>query len=201
MNMVGLTRDFISPLEARAAGFAYIAHAGQARKYTGEPYVRHLAEVANTVLDVGGSEDMIVAAWLHDVVEDTNTSLAQVRQIFGAAIEEMVEMLTDVSKPSDGNRAARKTIDRIHSAKASPQAKTIKLADLLSNSRSIVAHAPDTFKRVYLAEKALLLDVLREGHRLLWRQAWFSLESAALFYGLLDDRLLPVPPSDLLGSL
>ena len=79
-------------------------------------------------------------------------------------------MLTDVSRPEDGNRAARKTLDREHIAKASPQAKTIKIADLIDNSRSIMAHDPQ-FARVYLAEKRLLLDVLTEGDPTLYAMA------------------------------
>jgi hypothetical protein len=71
-------------------------------------------------------------------------------------------MLTDVSRPEDGNRAARKAIDLAHTAKASPAAKTIKLADLIDNTRSIVERDPD-FAKVYLQEKARLLEVLQEG--------------------------------------
>jgi hypothetical protein len=79
-------------------------------------------------------------------------------------------MLTDVSKPTDGNRAKRKNMDREHIAKASLQAKTIKLADLIDNTRSIVEHDPK-FAKVYLTEKALLLEVLREGDSFLWSMA------------------------------
>ena len=66
---------------------------------------------------------------------------------------ELVDDLTDVSKPQDGNRATRKELDRQHTAKASPDAKTIKLADLISNSRSIMKDDPN-FAKVYMKEKA-----------------------------------------------
>ena len=82
----------------------------------------------------------------------------------------LVRDLTDVSKPEDGNRAVRKEIDRQHTAQASPQAKTIKLADLISNTVSIVEHDPK-FARIYLKEKALLLEVLTEGDPTLYAMA------------------------------
>ena len=68
-----------------------------------------------------------------------------------------------LANASDGNREARKKIDREHIAKASPEAKTIKLADLIHNTQSIVRHDPG-FAKIYLAEKELLLKVLKEGN-------------------------------------
>ena len=62
----------------------------------------------------------------------------------------------------DGNRAHRKAIDREHTAQAPAAAQTVKLADLISNSRSIMEHDPQ-FAVVYLAEKRLLLEVLTKG--------------------------------------
>ena len=81
---------------------------------------------------------------------------------FGIEIATLVSDLTDLSKPDDGNRKVRKTIDRLHLAKASPMAKTIKLADLIDNAESIVQHDPK-FAKVYMREKRLLLEVLQEG--------------------------------------
>jgi len=117
------------------------------------------------------------------VVEDTPATLDEVVRIFGFEVSELVEMLTNVSKPADGNRAKRKMIDREHMAKASPQAKTIKLADLIDNTRSMVEHDPK-FAKVYLAEKALLLEVLREGDASLWRMAHKILLNCSKFSGM-----------------
>lgn len=58
-------------LIADAAAFAAQAHAGQVRKYTGEPYIRHPEAVAKLVQASGGDTAMVAAAWLHDTVEDT----------------------------------------------------------------------------------------------------------------------------------
>jgi (p)ppGpp synthase/HD superfamily hydrolase len=152
--------------------FATAAHTavGQRRKYSGEHYIHHPAAVVEIVSSVPHTPEMLAAAWLHDVVEDTGVCLDLISSEFGTAVELLVGFLTDVSKPDDGNRAARKAIDREHTAQASPAAKTIKLADLIDNTRSIVAHDPD-FARVYLKEKALLLEVLRDGDATLWAMA------------------------------
>lgn len=162
----------LSLLEDRARLFATGAHAavGQARKYTGEPYINHPAAVANLVRSVPHDDAMLAAAWLHDVVEDTRVSLSVIEDEFGADVAHLVFDLTDVSNPSYGNRAARKAIDRAHTQNASPRAKTIKLADLIDNTRTIAAYDPD-FAAVYMQEKALLLQVLREGDPTLWGAA------------------------------
>jgi hypothetical protein len=85
--------------------------------------------------------------------------------------------LTDVSRADDGNRAVRKAIDLAHTAKACADAKTIKLADLLSNTASIVAYDPG-FARVYLKEKTALLKVLTEGDATLLARATDTLSKS-----------------------
>lgn len=148
---------------AHAATFAAKAHAAvaQVRKYTGEPYIVHPKAVAALVAEAGGDEAMVAAAWLHDVVEDTEVSLATLRDLFGDDVANLVFWLTDVSRPEDGNRVVRKEKDRAHIAQAPARAKAVKLADLIDNTASIVAHDPH-FATVYLREKAVLLDVLSD---------------------------------------
>jgi len=154
-----------------ARTFASRAHTGQVRKYTGEPYIEHPIAVAETVRKHNGSKEMIAAALLHDVVEDTDVTLDEVRQEFGDAVANLVDDLTDVSKPEDGNRAFRKAIDRDHTAQASAAAMVIKAADLISNTKSIVEHDPG-FARVYLKEKRALLDVMfKIKHMDIWKEA------------------------------
>ncbi len=157
----------------KAQVYAMAAHAavGQRRKYTGEPYIVHPAEVASIVASVPGSTpDMVAAAWLHDVVEDTGVTYTDIHMSFGPEIAQLVSWLTDVSRPEDGNRAKRKAMDREHTAQAPAEAQTIKLADLISNSRSIMQHDPE-FARTYLEEKRLLLEVLTKGDRELHARA------------------------------
>jgi (p)ppGpp synthase/HD superfamily hydrolase len=157
-------------LTNQARLFAAAAHAGQVRKYTNEPYINHPAAVVALVAIRPHTPEMLVAAWLHDAVEDTNVTLGQIRHLFGDTVARLVDELTDVSRPEDGSRSKRKALDRAHTAKASPDAKTIKLADLIDNTKSITEHDPD-FARVYLAEKALLLEVPKEGDPVLWQMA------------------------------
>jgi (p)ppGpp synthase/HD superfamily hydrolase len=145
----------------------------QRRKYTGEPYIEHpkaVAEIVRTVPYTPAKSAMLAAAWLHDVVEDTPATIDEVRGTFGAEIAGLVEMLTNVSRPEDGNRAKRKDIDRRHTALSSREAKTVKLADIIDNTRNIVAR-DQVFARTYLIEKARLLQVLRDGDAALWFQA------------------------------
>lgn len=155
-------------LEMEARNFAEVAHASinHQRKYTGEPYITHPAAVVDLVRSVPHTEAMLAAAWLHDTVEDTPVTLVDIEREFGSEVADLVESLTDVSRPQDGNRRVRKAIDREHTAQASAEAKTIKLADLIDNSRSILEYDPG-FARVYLVEKVALLEALREGDKTL----------------------------------
>ena len=151
----------MTDIVARAKEFAINAHngIGHVRKYTGEPYWVHPAEVAAIVSTVPHTDEMLAAAWLHDTVEDTGVTIETIRAEFGAVVAGLVADLTDVSTPGGGNRAIRKGIDLAHTASASPSAKTIKCCDLISNTTSIVAH-DKSFAKVYLEEKGRLLDVL-----------------------------------------
>jgi len=156
--------------------FASKAHAsiGQVRKYSREPYIVHPVAVAQLVHSVPHDDAVIAAALMHDVVEDTPVTLEEIEERFGTEIAELVEWLTDVSKPEDGNRATRKHLDLLHTAKATPRAKTIKLADIIDNSITISAHDKGFWPR-YRKECLDLLEVMREGDPTLWKRAAESL--------------------------
>jgi len=145
----------------KAEIFATQAHAlvEQKRKYTGEDYIVHPIRVAKIVEQFGGSDDQIAAAYLHDVVEDTDVDILDVRMEFGNDIGEIVDGLTDVSQPSDGNRKLRKAMDRAHSADASAEAQFVKCADIIDNSADISANDPN-FSKVYKQEMLELLTVM-----------------------------------------
>ena len=162
----------MSDLIERARVYATEAHQriNQRRKYNNEPYHVHLHAVAKLVASVTDDAEMIAAAWLHDTVEDTQATLDDIEEEFGVAVAELVEELTDVSRPGDGNRAVRKAIDRRHLAQASARAKTVKLADLIDNCKDITRHDPG-FAQVYLVEMDDLLDVLQGGDAQLYLRA------------------------------
>ena len=150
-----------------ADAFANAAHASiqQTRKYSGEPYINHPRQVRQILLDHATGPvlpEQELAAILHDVVEDTGVTQELVDQVFGPLIGRLVENLTDISKPTDGNRRTRKALDLAHTAKSDPLAKSVKLADLVANARDITTQDPD-FARVWLREKAALLEVLGDG--------------------------------------
>lgn len=155
-----------------AMGVCIGAHegSGQKRKYTNEHYWRHPIEVSKIVASVHHTEDMLIAALGHDLLEDTKMTPETVEGLFGEGVLELILGLTDISKPSDGNRAERKRIDREHTAEQSPRCKTIKLADLIHNSQSILSYDKE-FAKIYILEKELLLTVLTEGDSRLWNQA------------------------------
>lgn len=159
-------------LDEKARIFAVAAHCavGQLRKYTAEPYWVHPAEVVSILKTRPHDPEMIAAAWLHDVVEDTGVTIEVIRAEFGSKVSDLVGWLTDVSRPDHGNRAARKAVDRAHTAAAPAEAQTIKLCDLISNTKSIVEHDPE-FAKVYLKEKQLLLEVLTKGDPVLYNRA------------------------------
>jgi len=109
--------------------------------------------------------ECICAALLHDTVEDCGVTKKDLIDAgFGYSIAEMVCQLSDVSRPEDGNRATRKRIDCEHTSHAWPKTKTVKLADLISNTSSICEYDKD-FARVYLKEKCALIKVLTDGDK------------------------------------
>lgn len=177
---------YIEELEERARMFAIGAHGGigQVRQHgpIGEPYYFHVERVALMVKAYGGTPEMVAAAYLHDVVEDTKIDLDLINKYFGGVVALLVAEVTDVSRTEDGNRAARKAIDRKHLSHASPQGQTIKLADLIDNSESILREDPEGFAKVYIPEKELLLQVMTKGHPELYQRAaqlvkdWYARE-------------------------
>ena len=146
-------------LITKATKFATDAHGDQVRKYHGTPYIEHPLAVAEIVKTVPHTEEMLAAAILHDVVEDTPITIKTIRAFFGDTVGDLVESVTDVSKPEDGNRAKRKEIDALHYAQGSAEAQTIKIADLIHNSKDIAKHDPG-FWKVYKVEKLRILDLL-----------------------------------------
>jgi len=150
--------------------FARDVHKDQRRKYTNNPYADHLAEVAGIAMSVGWRSpevhpDVFMAVcWLHDCVEDQRVDVYELATRFGQATAQGVLLLSDLES---GNRASRKMQSRDRLSRAPAWVQTIKCADLISNTSSIVQHDPE-FAKVYLEEKRLLLDVMTKADRRLW---------------------------------
>lgn len=147
--------------------FARAAHAEQRRKYTGNPYADHLAEVAGLVATVAHDispfsiQVPIAVAWLHDCVEDQGVTTETLERRFGVDVAAGVALLSDMEA---GNRAERKAASRERLAGAPGWVQTIKCADIISNTGSIVEYDPK-FAVTYLEEKRLLLAVLARADR------------------------------------
>ena len=153
----------MADLAYRAMMFAREVHAGQVRKYTGNPYADHLAEVAGIVSTVTAkayeavsADEVLAVAWLHDAFEDQGITPDELDARFGRIVAAGVVWLSDIET---GNRAERKAASRARLARAPGWVQTIKCADIISNTSSIVKHDPK-FAVTYLAEKRALLDVM-----------------------------------------
>jgi guanosine-3',5'-bis(diphosphate) 3'-pyrophosphohydrolase len=129
-------------LVSEAADFAARRHTGQQRKGRGnEPYVNHLAEVANLLAMAtdGTDADLVAAGWLHDTVEDTATTREELAQKFDERVAALVVEVTDDMTLPKAERRQKQIAD---APRKSPGAKLIKIADKISNIRArIVAQA------------------------------------------------------------
>lgn len=124
----------------RAIVFAVRAHAGTERRGKGFPYIVHPMEAMEIVATMTSDQELLAAAALHDTVEDTDTTVEQIRAEFGDRVAALVEAESDHTGPGESEEAswhARKqaAIDRL--ARASHDAKMVALGDKLSNMRAI----------------------------------------------------------------
>ena len=129
----------------QAFRFGKDAHEGQLRK-SGEPYFTHALTVAGILADLRLDVDTLVAALLHDVVEDTPVTLEDVRDLYGPDVEHMVDGVTKISDLRSHNpdtRQAESYRKLVFSIAQDPRTVLIKLADRLHNMRTVEYLAPD----------------------------------------------------------
>ena len=165
-------------LEQEAREFAREAHKGQFRKYKNEPYIEHPIRVAYIVSTVAHTTEMICAAYLHDVVEDTPVSIEEIQDRFGDKVASYVQELTDVYIKNDYphlNRKKRKEKEVERLSAISKEAKTIKLADVIDNTRDIVENDKG-FARKYVPEMEALVQALQGGDFKLLMKACYEVE-------------------------
>lgn len=146
-----------------AIKFAVLAHKDQKRKYTNEPYIVHPVAVAKLVYPVTSDIDVLSAAVLHDVIEDTDIGYRPIRKAFGARTANLVAELTNTTPLSAGNRALRKELECQRLAGVSAEAQTIKLADLIDNASSIVTYDKE-FAKTYMKEMSDLVKALTKAN-------------------------------------
>lgn len=126
-----------------AAAFAAKKHRDQRRKGNDSaPYINHPLEVAKMLASVGGVDDadVLIAAILHDTIEDTETSEDEIRELFGDRVASIVvEVTDDKSLP----KQARKEKQVEHAPHLSSEAKQLKICDKISNITDVLNNAPD----------------------------------------------------------
>jgi GTP diphosphokinase / guanosine-3',5'-bis(diphosphate) 3'-diphosphatase len=129
-------------LVVNAADFAARRHVNQRRKGAmGEPYVNHLAEVAMLLAGATDAEDagLVAAGFLHDTLEDTPTKYEELLALFGQDVADLVAAVTDnKSLP----KAERKRLQVEQAPHKSVRARMLKLADKISNLRSMATSPP-----------------------------------------------------------
>ena len=137
----------------KALGYAARVHAGQIRKKTDRPYIGHLLGVTSIVIEYGGDEEMVIAALLHDAVEDQGglPRLREIRRKFGKRVAHIVDGCTDAyvePKPPWLERK-RAYLDRI--GNESEDVRLVSAADKLSNVRETLhdlrTHGDGVFER------------------------------------------------------
>ena len=124
----------------RAIVFAVRAHAGTERRGKGFPYIVHPMEAVEIVATMTSDQELLAAAALHDTVEDTDTTVEQIREAFGDRVASLVASESDVvvegiSEADSWHARKQAAIDRL--ARASHDAKIVALGDKLSNMRAI----------------------------------------------------------------
>lgn len=126
----------------KALHFAATKHRHQRRKdVEASPYINHPIEVAELLVRVGSVQDLttLQAAILHDTIEDTNTTPEELDEAFGSEVRCVVEELSDDKRLP---KAERKRLQIEHGPQLSERAKQIKLADMISNVRSVTQTPP-----------------------------------------------------------
>lgn len=121
---------------------------------------------------------MLCAAYLHDVVEDTDVAIENIEERFGKKVAELVHELTDQYVKENYqhlNRSKRKENEVERQSKISRDAKTVKLADVIDNTRDIVENDRD-FARRYVPEMEAMVEALYGGDFKLFMKACYEVQ-------------------------
>ena len=169
------------PLLQKVRDFADNAHGDQTRKYSPERYIVHPVRVMELCQKHTDSLPVLAAALLHDVLEDTQVTRADLQRFLLAVMNEkdaaqtlnLVVELTDVytkARYPRWNRRKRKNNEAARIKKTSPDSQTIKYADIIDNCREIVVQDPE-FAGLFLFECKQLLMKIPLGAAALYNEA------------------------------
>lgn len=156
-NFVALKNDLMSYMEvdsvtkiARAYDLAEVAHRGQMRK-SGEPYIMHPVAVAHILAGMRMDVETIIAALLHDVLEDTKIGKDHIAKQFGEQVAELVDGVSKLTQIKFGSRAeaqAENFRKMVLAMARDIRVIIIKLADRLHNMRTLESLSPDKRRRI-----------------------------------------------------
>jgi (p)ppGpp synthase/HD superfamily hydrolase len=118
-----------------AIEFAVRAHAGQCRKGTSVPYIVHPLAVGRILAEAGCAQEIVIAGFLHDTVEDTSVTLDEIRAEFGARVAELVAAVTESDRSAAWKVRKQETLDKLQVA--ADDVLVLALADKIDNMRSI----------------------------------------------------------------
>ena len=148
-----------------AIAFAAEKHKNQKRKGAkAEPYINHPLQVLDILTNVGNVEDfeVLMAAVLHDTVEDTGTKKEEIAQIFG---ERACKIVMEVTDDKSLEKAVRKQLQIEHAPHLSVEAKLVKLADKISNVHDVMQNPPSDWsierRREYIEWSEKVVEGLR----------------------------------------
>lgn len=160
---------------------AKVAHSGQLRK-DGSPYVTHVVAAAENIVDMGLDEDSIIAALLHDVIEDTNLTHTDIAHQFGIAVADIVEgvtKLTRVQYTSKEDEQMENMRKMLMAMSKDIRVILIKIADRLHNMRTMEYQSPDKQRSKSLETMEIYAPI---AHRLGMQRAKWELEDISLQY-------------------
>ena len=184
-DLLATTASYLSGEEQdmlrRAFAFAEKAHDGQLRK-SGEPYITHPLEVAIILADLHMDSETLVAALLHDTIEDTETSREKVAELFGESVADLVEGVTKISKievESLTDEQAATIRKMLVAMNKDIRVIVIKLADRLHNMRTLDSMSED--RRIFKSKETLEIYAPL-AHRLGINSIKWELEDLAFYY-------------------
>ena len=170
-----------------AVDFAARWH-GDQRRPAGEPYVEHLLEVVSVLAEALGvtDVDMLRAAVLHDVVEDTGCTLGDVATKFGQPVATLVDWVTK-PEPAEGQTSAEARAAYLLRFRDAPaDALTIKLADRLSNVQRLDSHPRPEKRASYYQETLRSVVPLARSHP--WFHDWYATWTSKFAYLVAEPR-------------
>ena len=172
----GLPTDTVARLEEAVAYAA--AHHGDQRRPTGAPYLQHLLEALEVLVRGAGVTDpeILCAAVLHDVVEDTDRTVDDVRAVFGPRVAALVGWVT-IPEPGPGQDKAGVKVDYLRGLRHAPwDARLVKLADRASNAQTL-DKLPEPRRREYYAQTVEYIVPLAAEEP--WFAGWYAAWAAA----------------------